>query len=148
MEETKDRRPTPPAEEAKDRTPSPPKEQKQEYTHPEQPYEDDTMSYPYAKYQDDPDAEAHVYAFLKTWVANHVSQIPTEPEAKRSKVVEFGMTLEGPTARWHAKHLPQSLSTFKTLQAKFLRLFHRPVEQRELVDQFYTMRQEEQEIMP
>ena len=105
--------PTPPTEEVKDRIPSPPKEGKEEYTQPEQPYEEDTMPYPYPKYRDDTDAEAHVYAFLQTWEANHVSQRLTEPEAEWSKVAEFGMTLEGPAARWHAKHLPGSFATFK-----------------------------------
>ena len=107
VEETKDRTPTPPVEEAKDRTPSPPKERKEGDTHPEQPVEDDTMPYPYLKYRDDPDAEAHVYAFLQTWEANHVSQRLTELEAEWSKVTEFGMTLEGSVVRWHAKHLRQ-----------------------------------------
>ena len=70
-EEAKDRTPMPPAEEAKDRTSTPPKDRKAGDTQSEQP--DDTMPYPYPKYRDDPDAEAHVYAFLQTWEANHVS---------------------------------------------------------------------------
>ena len=37
---------------------------------------------------------------------------------------------------------------FEALKAKFQRLFHRQVEQQELVGQFYTTRQEEQEIVP
>ena len=79
-----ERAPTPPAEKVKDCTPSPPPtEQEKEYTPSEQPYEDDTMSYPYPKYRDDPDAEAHVYEFLQTWEANHVSHRLTEPEAVR-----------------------------------------------------------------
>ena len=71
-------------------------------------YEDDTMLYPYPKYRDYPNAEAHVYAFFQTWEANHVSQRLIEPEAERSKIAEFAMTLEGLAARWHAKHLPGS----------------------------------------
>ena len=144
-EESKDRSPTPPAEESKDRIPTPTaeKERRKQEIHL-----DDTMPYPYPKYQDDPDAEAHVYAFLQTWEANHVSERLTELEAERSKVAEFGMTLEGPAARWHAKHLLGSFATFDALKAKFLRLFHRQVEQRELVGQFYTTRQEEHETVP
>ena len=76
------------------------------------------------------------------------SQRLTEPDAERSKIAEFGMTLEGPTARWHAKHLPGSFAMFEALKAKFLRLFHRQVEQRELVGQFYTTHQEEHETVP
>ena len=98
----------------------------------EQPLDDDTMSYQYPKYRDDPDAEAHVYAFLQTWEANHVSQRLMNVEAERSKIVAFGMTLEGPATQWHAKHLPGSFATFQALRDKFLRLFHRKVEQREL----------------
>ena len=106
------------------------------------------MPYPYPKYCDDPDAEAYVYAFLQTWEANHVSQRLTEPEAEWSKVSEFGMTLERPASRCHAKHSPGSFATFEALKAKFLRLFHRQVEHRELVGQLYTKRQEEQETVP
>ena len=106
------------------------------------------MPYPYPKYRDDPNAEAHVYAFFHAWEANHVSQRLTEAEAERSKVAEFGITLEGPTARGNAKHLPGSFATFDALKAKFLRLFHRQVEQRELVGQFNTTRQEEHETVP
>ena len=68
-------------------------------------------SCPYSKYRDEPDAEAHMYAFLQTWEANHVSQRLTEAEVERSKVAEFSMTLEGPAARWHAQHLPGSFAT-------------------------------------
>ena len=145
---------TPPTEKAENRAPTPPAErvenraQELDHTSPVQPSEDYTMPYPYPKYRDDPDAEAHVYAFLQTWEANHVSQRLTEPEAERSKIAEFGMTLEGLAARWHAKHLPGSFATFEALKTKFLRLFHRQVEQRELVGQFYTTHQEEQEIVP
>ena len=123
-EEAKDRVSTPTAEDARNRTP--PKERRERYTHSEQP--DDTMPYPYPKYRGDPDAEAHVYAFLQTWEANHVSKRLTEPEAERSKVAEFGMMLEGPATRWHAKQLPGSFAPFEVLKAKFLRLFHRQVE--------------------
>ena len=143
-EKVRERAPTPPAEKVKDCTPSPPPtEQEKEHTPPEQPYEDYTMSYPYPKYRDDPDAEAHVYAFLQTWEANHVSQRLTELEAKRSKIAELDMTLEGLAARWHTKHLPRSFATFEALKAKFLRLFHRQLEQQELVGQFYTTHQDE-----
>ena len=123
--EAEDRTPTPPAEKAEDRTPSPPTEQEEENISPEQPYEDYTTPYLYPKYRDDPDAEAHVYAFLQTWEENHVSQRLIEPEAERSKITKIGMTLEGSTARWHAKHLPGSFASFDTLKTKFLRLFHR-----------------------
>ena len=44
--------------------------------------------------------------------------------------------------RWHAKHLHGSFATFKALKDKFLGLFHRQVQQRELVGQFYTTYQE------
>ena len=78
-EESKDRTPTPPTEEPKDRTPTPTaeKEQREQESHL-----DDTMPLSYTKYRDDSDAEAHVYAFLQTWEANHVSQRLTEAEAE------------------------------------------------------------------
>ena len=93
-----------------------------------QPSEEDIMTYPYAKYRDNPYAKAHVFAFLQTWEANHVSQRFTDVEAERSKIVEFGMTLDGPATWWHAKHMPCRFATFDTLKTKFLRLFHRQVE--------------------
>ena len=98
VEKAEDRTPTPPTEKtedctptpmkkAEDRTPSPPlTEQEKEYTPLEQPYEDYTMLYPYPKYRDDPDVEVHVYEFLQTWEANHVSQRLTEPDVERSKI--------------------------------------------------------------
>ena len=85
------------------------------------------MSYPYSKYRDDPDAKARVYVFLQTWEANIVSQRLTDAKVERSKIMEFGMTLEGPT-QWHAKHLLGSFATFEALKTKFQRLFHRHVE--------------------
>ena len=91
--EKKNRIPTPPqdrqAEKKEDRVPMPP---------PAQPCEENTMLYTYSKYRDDPNVEAHVYAFLQTWEANHVSQRLMDAKAKRSKIMEFSMTLEGPAA--------------------------------------------------
>ena len=65
--------------------------------------DNDTMPYPYPKYRDEPGAEAHVYAFLQTWDANHVSQRLREEEVGRSKIMEFGMSLEGSTTWWHKR---------------------------------------------
>ena len=70
------------------------------------PTPDEDIPFQYPKYRDDPDVEAHVYAFQQTWESNHVSQRLTAAEAERSEMAEFGMTLEGPGAWWHAKHLP------------------------------------------
>ena len=148
-EKVRERAPTPPAEKVKDCTPSPPPtEQEKEHTPPEQTFEDYTMPYRYPKYRDDPNAEAHVYAFLQTWEANHVSQRLIEPEAKLSKIVEFGITLEGPVGPLARKASTWKLCHIRGLETKFLRLFHRQVEQRELVSQFYTTHQEEQETVP
>ena len=76
-EKTKDRVSMTPSdrqsEEKEDRVPTPPLGQ---------PLDEDTMSYPYPKYRDDPYAEAHVYAFLQTWEANHVSQRLTDTEVE------------------------------------------------------------------
>ena len=83
------------------------------------------MSYPYSKYRDEPYVEAYVYAFLQTWEANHVSQRPADAQDEQSKIVELGMTLDRPTARWHAKHLPGIIDKFEALETGFLRLFHR-----------------------
>ena len=58
------------------------------------------------------------------------------------------MTQEGSAACWHTKHLPGSLATFEAMKTKFLLLFHREVQQRELVGQFCTPYQGEQETVP
>ena len=101
---------------------------------------DDNMTFQYPKYWDDPDAEAHVYAFQQTWEANHVSQRSTAAEAERSKMAEFGMTLEGPAARWHLTQDPNTITTFEALKTKFLHFIHKEVDQREIVNLFYTIR--------
>ena len=110
--------------------------------------EEDTIPYPYPKYWDEPNADAHVHAFLHTWEANYISQQLTISKAGRSKIAEFGLSLEGPTVRWHAQYSPGSFATFTNLRDKFLRLFHQQVAQRELVGQFYTTYQEAHEIVP
>ena len=58
----------------------------------------------------------------------------TDAEAERLKIAEFGMTLEAPAARWHAKHLSGSIALFDELK-------------REIVSQFYTTRQDQLETM-
>ena len=127
------------SEKTDDRVPTPPSKQ---------PLDNETMAHPYSKYQDDLNAEAHVYAFLHTWEPNHVSQRLIDTKVERSKIMELGMTFEGPSTRWHAKHLHGSFATLKTLKDKFLRLFHRQVEQRELVGKIYTTYQEPNEAVP
>ena len=105
------------------------------------------MPFQYPKYRDDPDAEAHVHAFQQTWEANHVSQRLNAAEAERSKMAEFGMTLEGPAARWHLTQDPRTITMFRALKTKFLHFFHKEVDQREMVGLFYTIRQEPTETI-
>ena len=57
------------------------------------------------------------------------------------------MNLEGPAARWHSKHLPDTITTFDDLRTKSLHFFHKSVDQREMVRQFYTIRQEHTETI-
>ena len=82
------------------------------------------MPYPYPKYNDEPDAEAHVRGFLTTWQANHVSRRLEEPEAKKSNIEEFGLSLDRQVASWYEEHSLGDFATFMNLPAKFLRLFH------------------------
>ena len=58
-------------------------------------FEEDTMPYPYPKYNDEADTEAHMRAFLTPWQANHVSQRLSEADAAKSKIAEFGLSLDG-----------------------------------------------------
>ena len=57
------------------------------------------------------------------------------------------MTLEGPAAQWHSKNLPGTIATFEDLKTSFLHFFHKQVDQREIVDQFYTTQQEPTETI-
>ena len=128
--------PTPEAKEAR-----PPMEEEERPPTPlaRVPTPDYDMSFQYPKYRDDPDAKAHVYAFQKTWEANHVSQRLTTVE-ERSKMAEFGKTLEGPAAIWPLTQDPSTITMFEALKTKFLHFFHKEVDQREMVGLFYTIR--------
>ena len=155
--EVEEERPPSPKEEEKpptpkeqeERPPTPKEEQERPPTPPARALTpDDDMSFQYPKYRDDPDAEAHVHAFQQTWEANHVSQRLTAAEEERSKIAEFGVTLEGPAARWHRTQDPSTITTFADLKAKFLHFFHKEVDQREMVGLFYTIRQDPGESIP
>ena len=50
--------------------------------------------------------------------ANHVSQRLAEPEAKKSKIAEFGLSLDGQTAGWYAQHKLDDYMTFEDLRDK------------------------------
>ena len=82
--------------------------------------EEDNMPYPYPKYNDEPDMEAHVQAFLITWPANHVSQELAQAAADASKIIEFGLSLEGQVVSWYSLHGPKDFTTFMELRDKFL----------------------------
>ena len=102
-----DQHPTPKEEEGRPPTPEeeedkrPPKEEEERPATPPThvPTPDDDMSFQYPRYRDDPDAESHVHAFQQTWETKHVSQCLNVAEEERSKMAEFGMTLEGHIAR-------------------------------------------------
>ena len=93
----------------------------------------DTMSYTYPKNNDEADAEAHLHAFMTTWQANHVSQRLSETDADKSKIAEFGLSLEGQSANWYSQHEADEFETFKLLTTKFTQRFHRQVPLRELM---------------
>ena len=64
-----------------------------------------------------------------------------EAEAHESKIAEFRLTLDGWAACWHSLMDLAAIKTFDQLQSAFLRFFHRRVPQREIIGQFYTMKQ-------
>ena len=105
------------------------------------------MPYPYPRYTDDTDAEEHVHAFLTTWQANHVLQRLVVADAERSKIAEFGLSLDGQAAHWYSQHDLGEFTSFTVLRDQFIRLFHRQVPKRELYCQFYTISQEPQETI-
>ena len=106
------------------------------------------MSYPSPKYNDEADAEAHIQAFLTTWQANHVSQRLSKADADKSKITKFGLSLDGQSTNWYSQHEASEFQSFKTLNTKIIRLFHRQVPKRELMSQFYAAYQEAHEIVP
>ena len=68
-----------------------------------------------------------------------------EAEAHASKITEFGITFHGRTARWHSQLDITSFPTFDQLQSSFLRFFHSSIPRREIISQFYTIKQSPKE---
>ena len=87
-------------------------------------------------------------AFLTTWHANHVSRRLSEADANKSKIVEFGLSLDGQSTNWYLQHEAGEFESFQTLNIKFIRLFHRQVPKRELMSQFYVAYQGAHETVP
>ena len=56
------------------------------------------MSYPYSKYRDGVYAEAHIRDFLTTWEINHAAQRLSAAAEDKSKIAEFVLSLDGPSA--------------------------------------------------
>ena len=96
--------------------------------------------HPYVCYTDNPDAEGHIRSFLNTWQANHSTQRLIAGEIDASKIAEFILSLDGPTARWYSRHDTGSSPLSRT-STQFLELFHHEIPIRELLRQFYTIEQ-------
>ena len=52
------------------------------------------------------------------------------------------MSLEGQSTNWYSQHESGEFKKFKILTTKFIRRFHRQVQQRELMSQFYAISHE------
>ena len=85
------------------------------------------MPYPYPRYKDGPDAESHIRAFVSTWQANHSTQQLSAVEVEASKIVEFTLSLNGPTAQWYSRLDIGEVTIFQDVRMKFLELFHREI---------------------
>ena len=83
-----------------------------------------------------------------TWQANHVSQILSEVDVNKSKIVEFILPLDGQSMNWYSQHEEGEFELFKQLTSKFMRLFHRQVPKRKLMSQLYAACQEVHETIP
>ena len=66
----------------------------------------------------------------------------SEADAEKSKIAEFGLSLEGQPTNWYSHHKASEFESFKILTTKFIRRFHRQVQQRELMSQFYAISHE------
>ena len=74
-----------------------------------------------------------------------MSQWLSEVEAHGSKIAEFGLTLNERTARWHSQLDITTFASFDQLRYAFLRFFHRSISQCEIIGQFYSIWQLQQE---
>ena len=52
------------------------------------------------------------------WQANHVSKRLVKREVEKSKIAEFGLSLDGQTAGWYAQHKLDDYMTFEDLRDK------------------------------
>ena len=85
------------------------------------------MAFSYPQFNGETNAATHVRLFLNVWNANHMAQRLLEEEAHQSKMMEFGLTLDGRAAFWHSHMDLSAIKTFDVLQSAFLRFFHRKV---------------------
>ena len=85
---------------------------------------EDTMPYPYSKYRDDADAEAHIRDFLDTWEINHAAQQLSTSAKDKSKIVEFFLSLDGPSTNWFVQN---GIRAFEQLTTKFTQLFYQQI---------------------
>ena len=108
---------------------------------------EDNMPYPYSKYRDGADAEAHIRNFLTTWEINHGAQRLSATTEDKSKIAEFVLSLDGPSANWFAQNGLKAFESFEQLTTKFIQLFHRQVPQKDLIGQFYVAYQEPHETI-
>ena len=99
------------------------------------------MAFSYPRFNGETDATSHIRIFLNVWNANHLVQRISDAEAHASKIAEFGLTLDGRATCWHSQMDLAAITTFDQLQSAFLRFFHRRVPQREIIGQFYTIKQ-------
>ena len=77
------------------------------------------MPYPYSKYPDGADAKAHIRDFLTTWEINHGAQWLSGAAKDKSKITEFILSLDGPSANWFVQNGLKAFNTFEHLTTKF-----------------------------
>ena len=91
------------------------------------------MAYPYSKYRDGTDANAYIRDFLKTWEINHGAERLSLAAEDKSKIVEFVLSLDGPSANWFAQNGLKVFDPFEQLSTKLIQLFHRQVPQKDMI---------------
>ena len=78
-------------------------------------------------------AEAHIKDFLTTWKINHGAQWLSATTEDKSKIVEFVLSLDGPSANWFAQNGLKVFDPFEQLSTKLIQLFHRQVPQKDMI---------------
>ena len=85
------------------------------------------MAFSYPRFNSEIHTTSHIWLFLNVWNSNHMVQLFPEAEAHKSKIAEFGLTMDGPAACCDSQMDLVAITTFDQLQSAFFLFSHRRV---------------------